>query len=157
MSCRFALETDAEPQAEEQAPTEVSATTKETKQQDLVSSEPPKRKTGKPSPENTSTSRSKQQQEQRHQASEEQHTAETDPQPSEDILQKILNNTYEFNGDEVIYTETAIIYITFPTADEMKPVYVPGFGWVPLPEPSEVIFADDMYQNGNKVGTMGGG
>ncbi len=32
--------------------------------------------------------------------------------------------------------------------------YVPGFGWVPQTGPTEVIQATDMYENGNKVGSM---
>ena len=33
-------------------------------------------------------------------------------------------------------------------------VYLPGFGWVPITGTTE-IFAEDMYENGNKIGDMG--
>ena len=34
-------------------------------------------------------------------------------------------------------------------------VYVPGFGWPESQGPGEVIYAEDMYENGNKIGSMG--
>lgn len=33
--------------------------------------------------------------------------------------------------------------------------YVPGFGWLESQGPGEVIYAEDMYENGNKIGIMG--
>lgn len=34
-------------------------------------------------------------------------------------------------------------------------VYVPGFGWLECQGEGTVIYADMMYENGNKVGSMG--
>ena len=34
-------------------------------------------------------------------------------------------------------------------------VYVPGFGWIESQGPNRVEYAEDMYENGNKVGIMG--
>ena len=34
-------------------------------------------------------------------------------------------------------------------------VYVPGFGWIESQGPNQVIYADNMYENGNKIGIMG--
>jgi len=34
-------------------------------------------------------------------------------------------------------------------------VYVPGFGWIQSEGPNHVEYAEDMYENGNKTGTMG--
>lgn len=34
-------------------------------------------------------------------------------------------------------------------------VYVAGFGWLECQEPGEVTYAEDMYENGNKIGSMG--
>ena len=34
-------------------------------------------------------------------------------------------------------------------------VYVPGFGWVECQGPGEVIYDEDIYENGNKIGVMG--
>ena len=34
-------------------------------------------------------------------------------------------------------------------------VYVEGFGWLECQEPGEVTYAEDMYENGNKIGSMG--
>ena len=41
---------------------------------------------------------------------------------------------------------------------EMQPgdeVYIPGFGWVPYEGPNHREYAADMYENGNKIGSMG--
>ena len=35
-------------------------------------------------------------------------------------------------------------------------VFVPGFGYVTPSGPNTVIEANDMYENGNKIGIMGG-
>ena len=34
-------------------------------------------------------------------------------------------------------------------------VYVPGFGWIQSEGPNHVEYAEDMYENGNKIATMG--
>lgn len=34
-------------------------------------------------------------------------------------------------------------------------VYVPGFGWIENQGPNQVEYAEDMYENGNKIGSMG--
>lgn len=34
-------------------------------------------------------------------------------------------------------------------------VYVEGFGWIESQGPNHVEYAEDMYENGNKIGTMG--
>ena len=34
-------------------------------------------------------------------------------------------------------------------------VYVPGFGWIESQEPNHAEYAEDMYENGNKIGIMG--
>ena len=34
-------------------------------------------------------------------------------------------------------------------------VYVPGFGWIQSEGPNHVEYAEDMYENGNKIGSMG--
>ena len=45
-----------------------------------------------------------------------------------------------------------------PTAIDSLPgdmVYVPGFGWLESQGPNHVEYAEDMYENGNKIGIMG--
>ena len=45
-----------------------------------------------------------------------------------------------------------------PTAIASQPgdmVYVPGFGWLESQGPNHVEYAEDMYENGNKIGIMG--
>ena len=34
-------------------------------------------------------------------------------------------------------------------------VYVPGVGWIESQGPNQVEYAEDMYENGNKIGIMG--
>ena len=34
-------------------------------------------------------------------------------------------------------------------------VYVPGFGWIESQRPNHAEYAEDMYENGNKIGSMG--
>ena len=34
-------------------------------------------------------------------------------------------------------------------------IYVPGFGWIESQGPNHVEYAEDMYENGNKIGIMG--
>ena len=34
-------------------------------------------------------------------------------------------------------------------------VYLPGFGWIQSEGPNHVEYAEDMYENGTKIGTMG--
>ena len=34
-------------------------------------------------------------------------------------------------------------------------VYVPGFGWLESQGPNHCEYAEDMYENGNKIGSMG--
>lgn len=34
-------------------------------------------------------------------------------------------------------------------------VYVEGFGWLESQGPNHVEYAEDMYENGNKIGSMG--
>lgn len=42
--------------------------------------------------------------------------------------------------------------------DGQKQVYFLGFGWIEDNDtPNEGVYAEDMYENGNKVGSMGGG
>ena len=40
-----------------------------------------------------------------------------------------------------------------PAPDDM--VYVPGFGWQESQGPNHVEYAENMYENGNKIGLMG--
>ena len=45
-----------------------------------------------------------------------------------------------------------------PTVIDSQPgdmVYVPGFGLLESQGPNHVDYAEDMYENGNKIGIMG--
>ena len=44
------------------------------------------------------------------------------------------------------------------TVDGQKQSYFIGFGWInDNDKPNECIYVEDMYENGNKIGSMGGG
>ena len=42
-----------------------------------------------------------------------------------------------------------------PDSSPVDMVYVPGFGWLESQGPNHVEYAEDMYENGNKIGSMG--
>ena len=42
-----------------------------------------------------------------------------------------------------------------PDSEPNNMVYVPGFGWIESQGPNHVEYAEDMYENGNKIGIMG--
>ena len=42
-----------------------------------------------------------------------------------------------------------------PDSEPDNMVYVPGFGWVESQGPNHAEYAEDMYENGNKIGIMG--
>ena len=44
---------------------------------------------------------------------------------------------------------------TTDTPQSCDMVYVPGFGWIESQGPNQVDYAEDMYENGNKIGIMG--
>ena len=50
---------------------------------------------------------------------------------------------------ETVTNQTAIE----PQAGDMA--YVEGFGWIESQGPNHVEYAEDMYENGNKIGIMG--
>lgn len=43
--------------------------------------------------------------------------------------------------------------VTNPQPGDM--VYVEGFGWLECQGPGKVTYAEDMYEDGNKIGSMG--
>lgn len=44
--------------------------------------------------------------------------------------------------------------LTSPDTAPDNMVYVPGFGWLESQGPNHVEYAEDMYENGNKIGYM---
>lgn len=44
---------------------------------------------------------------------------------------------------------------TLPDTPPENMVYVSGFGWIENQGPNHVEYAEDMYENGNKIGIMG--
>ena len=42
-----------------------------------------------------------------------------------------------------------------PDSEPDNMVHVPGFGWIESQGPNHAEYAEDMYENGNKIGFMG--
>ena len=42
-----------------------------------------------------------------------------------------------------------------PESEPANMVYVPGFGWIESQGPNHAEYAEDMYENDNKIGIMG--
>ena len=42
-----------------------------------------------------------------------------------------------------------------PDGEPDNMVYVPGFGWIESQGPNHAEYAEDMHENGNKIGIMG--
>ena len=64
-----------------------------------------------------------------------------------------------FHAQKVLLTtsgttalDMAMLLCDLQPGDE---VYIPGFGWVPYEGPNHREYAADMYENGNKIGSMG--
>lgn len=82
---------------------------------------------------------------------------EVDPRPTY-TEEQLTDPTQKPDGTPVeVYLQDVTPPTSTPEENSVEHAYVPGFGWVPIPDPCEVIFAEDMFTNGNKVGTMGGG
>lgn len=45
--------------------------------------------------------------------------------------------------------------VSAPDGELDNMVYVLGFGWIESQGPNHAEYAEDMYENGNKIGTMG--
>lgn len=88
-------------------------------------------------------------------------TAEELPVPAPEIEDEPVA---EQKSAPPMQTEPAPVH---PTQSESAPepiandneladmVYVPGFGWIRSEGPNHVEYAEDMYENGNKIGIMG--
>ena len=95
---------------------------------------------------------------------EEEKTDVTQPEPIEEAgaaLEPTPVQTPPVNGVQATPEQSA----TPPQEAEPAPaspdstpdnmVFVPGFGWIESQGPNHVEYAEDMYENGNKIGIMG--
>ena len=95
---------------------------------------------------------------------EEEKTDVTQPEPIEEAgaaLEPTPVQTSPVNGVQATPEQSA----TPPQEAEPAPaspdstldnmVFVPGFGWIESQGPNHVEYAEDMYENGNKIGIMG--
>ena len=84
----------------------------------------------------------------------EQSSPELEPAPTETLAAPEVHPTPEQES----VTESATETVTDQTAIEPQSgdmVYVEGFGWIESQGPNHVEYAEDMYENGNKIGIMG--
>ncbi|MGN0786955.1 MAG: DUF6550 family protein [Christensenellales bacterium] len=80
--------------------------------------------------------------------------ATTEPEPTPVLTPPVsgVQATPEQSATPPQETEPA------PASPDSAPdnmVYVPGFGWLESQGPNHVEYAEDMYENGNKIGIMG--
>ena len=82
------------------------------------------------------------------------HEAATDPEqaPPQAPLVSEVQTTPEQNATPPQEPEPAP---ALPDGVPDNMVYVPGLGWLESQGPNHVEYAEDMYENGNKIGSMG--
>ena len=84
----------------------------------------------------------------------EQASPEPEPAPTETPAAPEVQSTPEQESVTEPAAETVTDQIaTAPQSGDM--VYVEGFGWIENQGPNQVEYAEDMYENGNKIGIMG--
>ena len=76
-------------------------------------------------------------------------TPEVQPTPEPDSVPKVSYNPPLEQAAEPPVAQATIE----PQSGDM--VYVPGFGWLENQGPNHAEYAEDMYENGNKIGIMG--
>ena len=79
-------------------------------------------------------------------------TIEPEPTPTQMPWISEAQATSEQNATPAQEPEPAP---TSPDSTQNNVVYVPGFGWIESQGPNHIEYAEDMYENGNKIGSMG--
>ena len=74
-----------------------------------------------------------------------------EPSPAQAPPESELQAPSEQNATPQQETEPA----PAPDSEPDNMVYVPGFGWIESQGPNHAEYAEDMYENGNKIGIMG--
>lgn len=74
---------------------------------------------------------------------------EVQPKPEPAPVPKVPNGPASEQATEPPATQIPVE----PPSGDM--VYVPGFGWIENQGPNHAEYAEDMYENGNKIGIMG--
>ena len=85
-------------------------------------------------------------------------TQETAPEPESVPTETSAAPEVKPAPEQESATEPASETVTGQTAIEPPSgdmVYVEGFGWIESQGPNHVEYAEDMYENGNKIGIMG--
>ena len=95
--------------------------------------------------------------EQTEQASPEPAPAPTETPPTPKVQPKpkqepVTESAHEPDPEQAAESPAAQTTIEPPSGDM---VYVEGFGWIESQGPNHVEYAEDMYENGNKIGIMG--
>lgn len=83
----------------------------------------------------------------------EQASPELEPAPTETPAAPEVHPTPEQESVTESATET-VTDQTAITSQSGDMVYVEGFGWIESQGPNHVEYAEDMYENGNKIGIM---
>ena len=85
-------------------------------------------------------------------------TQESAPEPEPVPTETLTAPEVQLTPEQESVTEPAPETVTNQTAIEPQAgdmVYVEGFGWIESQGPNHVEYAEDMYENGNKIGIMG--
>ena len=79
---------------------------------------------------------------------------EEKPVPKEvPIIAEVQPTPAPVSAPTPVPTPSSSQTVTDPKPGDM--VYVPGFGWLESQGPGEIIHDESIYENGNKVGSMG--
>lgn len=133
-------ETPALPQTPAVSAPEATVVELETEAETALSSE--KEKTAIPQPEQTQEAVTEPKS-----APAETPAVQSAPEP-----EPVPEVSYGLAPEQVAEPHIAKTTIEPPSGDM---VYVPGFGWIQSEGPNHVEYAEDMYENGNKIGIMG--
>ena len=74
---------------------------------------------------------------------------EVQPTPEPELVMEATHDVVPEQTAEQPTTQEAI------ESQSGDMVYVPGFGWIENQGPNHVGYAENMYENGNKIGSMG--
>ena len=82
------------------------------------------------------------------------HESATDPEPTPTQTPPVREVQAPPEQNDASLQESVPAQVS-PDSTPADMVYVPGFGWIENQGPNHCEYAEDMYENGNKIGSMG--
>ena len=83
---------------------------------------------------------------------------EEQPEPETESIETPADSELQPSAEQMTGKNSVPEQTLSQPSKELQPgdeVYIPGFGWVPYEGPNHREYAADMYENGNKIGSMG--